>query len=63
MNEVPRNFNEISQRLFDMMSKKLNVVFSIDMYKTDSVKSTERERSGCSENLIIKGENTKNPAD
>ena len=63
MKEVPSNFNHISCKVFDMMSKNCDVIFSTDMYKADSVKATERKRRGCAEKLIIKGENTKKPAD
>ena len=63
MKELPDNFNQISHKVFDIMSKNPDVIFSTDMYKDDSVKAMERKRRGCAEKLIIKGENTKKPAD
>lgn len=63
MREVPSNFKQIAEKLFNMMPKKVDVIFSTDMYLEDSVKSMERVRRGCGEKLLIQGENTKKPAD
>ena len=61
--EIPGNFRYISEKLFNMTSQKVDVIFSTDMYKENSVKSMERNRRGSSEKLFLKGENTKKPAD
>ena len=61
--EIPANFKQISEKLFNMTSQKVDVIFSTDMYKEDSVKSMERNRRGSSEKLLLQGENTKKPAD
>ena len=61
--EIPGNFKQISEKLFNMTSQKVDVIFSTDMYKEDSVKSMERNRRGSSEKLLLQGENTKEPAD
>ena len=61
--EIPGNFRQISEKLFNMTSNKVDVIFSTDMYKEDSVKAMERNRRGSSEKLLLQGENTKKPAD
>lgn len=61
--EIPSNFRQISEKLFTMTSQKVDVIFSTDMYKENSVKSMERSRRGSSEKLLLQGENTKKPAD
>jgi hypothetical protein len=63
MKEVPCNFSQICSKVFDMMSRTGDAVFSTDSYKDNSVKSMERQRRGCSAKLIIKGQNTKKPPD
>lgn len=40
---------------------KSKVIFSINLYKEDSVKSIERSRRGCGEKGLIEGENTSRP--
>ena len=61
--EIPGNFRQISEKLFSMISQKVDVIFSTDVYKEDSVKSMESNRRGSSEKLLLQGENTKKPAD
>jgi hypothetical protein len=63
MQQVPSNFRKISTKVFDMMPKNSDVVFSTDMYLENSIKSNERQRRGSSDKLIIKGDSTKRPAD
>ncbi len=63
MREIPGNFRMISQKLFDMMPRNSDVLFSTDMYIENSIKSMERKRRGCGEKLIIKGDSTKKPKD
>lgn len=63
MKEIPSNFKQISEKLFNMIPKKADAIFSTDMYLEDSVKRMERQRRGSSERLLITGENTKKPAD
>lgn len=63
MREVPGNFRQISEKLFNMVPQKADCIFSTDMYKSDSVKTMERARRGCGEKLLIQGEITKRPAD
>ena len=46
-----------------MTNKGSNVVFSTDSYLPNSIKSIARARRGSSPKLIIKGENTRRPAD
>ena len=45
-----------------MINKGFDVNFCTDMYLQNSIKSMERSRRGTSAKLIIKGENTKCPA-
>ena len=46
-----------------MTSKRSDVVFSTDSYLPNFIKSMERARTGSSPKLIIKGGNTRRPAD
>ena len=62
MREVPNNFKEISYKVFEVMGKNSDVVFSTDMYLPASIKAMERQRRGCGEKRIIKGEMTRKPA-
>ena len=59
MIDVPQNFLEISRRIFDRMPRKVDFVFSTDMYQEGSIKEMERERRGSSDKLIIGGQMTK----
>ena len=61
MKDIPPNFSQVSTKVFSMMPKKGDVVFSTDNYKEDSVTSMERRRRGWGEKLITEGENTKRP--
>ena len=45
------------------MPKRVNFLFSTDMYHDGSIKDMEREQRGSSEKLIIGGQLTKRPAD
>jgi len=45
------------------MPKRMNFVFSTDMYQESSIKDMERKRRGSSENLSIGGQLTNKPAD
>ena len=60
---IPNNFREISYKVFDIMPKSSDIIFSTDMYRKHSIKALERERRGCSEKLIVRGELTKKPID
>lgn len=62
LKEIPANFKEIGIKIFNALSSN-DVVFSTDMYKPDSVKSSEWTRRGCAEKRIIKGGKTKKPRD
>lgn len=62
MSDVPKNFGQISSKLFNMMPRKADVIVSTDMYKAGSIKTMERRR-GESGKLLLKGENTKKPSD
>ena len=63
MKEVPNNFRQISEKLFNMMPQRVDVIFSTDMYKENYVKRMERDRRGNGERLLIQGGNTKKPAE
>jgi hypothetical protein len=58
LKDLPPNFRDICARLFDMVVRKSDIIFSTDMYLENSIKSMERKRRGCSEKLIVTGENT-----
>ena len=40
-----------------------DVIFSTDMYRTNSVKSLERRLRGCGEKFLLSGPSMKRPAD
>ena len=61
--EIPGNFHQICKKVFEVMVKSSDVVFSTDQYFPDSVKSVERRRRGCAEKLTVQGPMTKRPAD
>jgi hypothetical protein len=63
LQQLPSNFREISQKVLEMLSKRTDVFFSTDMYKTDSIKSMERKRNGTGDKIVVKGESTKRPVD
>ena len=57
-----RSFKEICLKLFAMVSSKTcDMIFSTDMYHTDSFKSMERRRRGNGDKFITKGASTKKP--
>ena len=41
MREIPSNFKEISHKVFDIMPKLSDILFSTDMYKENSIKALE----------------------
>ncbi len=63
MRELPNNFKEICYKVFDTLPKSSDIIFSTDMYNENSIKALERQRRGCSNKLIIRGELTKKPVD
>ena len=63
LKELPGNFCQICSKVFDLLGKTGNDIFSTDQYFPNSVKSIERRHSGCGEKLVLKGEATKRPAD
>ena len=61
LKDIPRNFKEICLKPFGMVSSKTcDMIFSLDMYYPDFVKSMERRTRGSGDKLI-KGANTKEP--
>jgi hypothetical protein len=63
LKDLPPNIRDICARLFDMVVRKSDIIFSTNMYLENSIKSMERKRRGCSEKLIVTIENTKKPSD
>ena len=61
--EVPGTFREICYKIFDMLPKHTDVIFSTDMYISDSIKSSEWQLRGTGDKFIIHSELTKKPAD
>ena len=60
MREIPSNFRQISEKLFNMMPQRADVILSTDMYKEDFIKHMERARRGNGERLLIQGETLRN---
>lgn len=44
LQQVPANFREICHKLYDMMPRRTDVLFSTYMYKEASIKAMERKR-------------------
>jgi hypothetical protein len=63
LKDLPGSFSEICTKVFDIMSKTADIIFSTDRYLPTSVKAMERKRRGVGSKLIIKGEATKKPPD
>ena len=63
MPEVPKNFQDICEKVYLIMAKRSDVICSTDMYKTQSIKCMERQHREVSEKFIIQGEMTKNSSD
>ena len=63
LKDIPGDFRQIGSKVFDMIGKAGDVIFSTDQYLPESVKSMERRRRGCGEKLLLKGEATKRPPD
>ena len=61
--EIPDTLKGVCEKIFDMIPGSSDVIFSTDMYESDSIKSTERKRRGCGDKLLIKGPAMKRPAD
>lgn len=63
LKEMPAYFHDICIKIHNGVLSKCDVIFSTDMYKPDSGKSSERTRRGCAEKMMIKGGKTKRPSD
>ena len=63
LNEMPAYFHDICIKIHNGVLSKCDVIFSTDMYKPDSGKSSERTWRGCAEKMMIKGGKTKRPSD
>ena len=63
LKELPENFRVIYHKIFDLIPKNADFIFSTDMYHEHSIKSVERSWYSCGEKLLIKGENTRKPRD
>ena len=50
-------------KIFDLIPKNADFIFSTDMYHEHSIKSMERSRCSCGETLLSKGENTRKARD
>ena len=61
MTEIPDNLQLICLKVFNMIPKDADVIFSTDTYKKDSIKAIGRKGRGCGEKLIVRGESTKKP--
>ena len=61
--QVPDNSKQITEKIYDMVTKTGDVLISTDMYSSTSVKAMERNRRGSSNKLIVKGLLTEKPHD
>ena len=63
LKQIPSNFKEIGIMVFNALPSKSDLIFSIDMYNTNSVKSSERKRRGCAEKRLVRSGSNKRPPD
>ena len=61
MTEIPETFKQVSEKIFKMIPGNCDVIFSTDIYKKNSLKSSERSRRGVSEKNLVKGPYMKRP--
>ena len=61
--DLPDTFKGIALKVLKLLPRNRDVIFSTDMYHKDSLKNQERQRRGCSQKLLLKGINTRRPAD
>ena len=61
--QIPNTFEELALKIFSHLPRCNRVDFVTDTYKAKSIKSMERERRGCSSELLIQGPLTKVPRD
>ena len=63
LTDIPATFKEICQKVFLMIPKNCDVIFSTDMYKKNSIKTQERIRRGVAEKFLVNGPNIRRPPD
>lgn len=63
LKQIPSNFKEIGIMVFNALPSKSDLIFSTEMYNTNSVKSSERKRSGCAEKRLVRSGSNKRPPD
>ena len=60
---IPDTFDELAEHVFNRLPKTKRVDFVTDTYKSCSIKSYERARSGTSPTFLLAGAKTKTPHD
>ena len=63
LTEIPDTFRGTCEKVFSMIPGTADVLFSTDMYKTNSVKSLECQLRGCGEKLLLSGPSMRRPPD
>ena len=63
LTDIPETFKGVCEKIFSVLPKSGDVVFSTDSYLKSSIKAQERKRRGEGEKLLIKGYSMKRPAD
>ena len=63
LSALPPTFGEICLMVLDHMVAHRNFIFSTDRYMPNSIKSSERQRRGISQRLILDGAATRRPDD
>ena len=61
MKEIPDTFKGASEKVFKMIPGSCDIVFSTDMYTKNSIKTMERARRGCGDEILVKGPSMKRP--
>ena len=63
MQQVPDTFEEVADRVFNLLPKNQRVDFVTDSYHENSIKTFERRRRGITPTFLLAGPKTKTPRD
>ena len=58
---LPDKFENLALMVFNLLPKTSQVDFVTDTYKTNSIKSFEHKKRGCSPTFLLSGPKTKTP--
>ena len=61
MQQVPDTFEEVADRVFNLLPKNQRLDFVTDSYHENSIKTFERRRHGITPTFLLSGPKTKTP--